>query len=241
MAAPSPEKRAGDIERFYALLDELEERLDGARRLADSSGHMGWPKRGVYFFREPQEVRTDTGTAARIVRVGTHGLKAGSRSTLWGRLAQHKGTARSGGGNHRGSIFRLVVGASLMARDGPCCSTWGQGSSAPREVREGERSMEQAVSDVVGEMPFLWLAVEDDPGPSSSRGYIERNAIALLSNYGREPIDPPSTHWLGHFSDREKIAQSGLWNSNHVEEDYEPVFLNAMQQMIESVGACRGR
>ena len=101
--------------------------------------------------------------------------------------------------------------------------------------------MEQAVSEVVGEMPFLWLAVDDDPGPESLRGYIERNAIALLSNYDREPIDPPSADWLGRFSDREKIAQSGLWNSNHVEDDYEPAFLNTMRQLIGSVGASRGR
>ena len=29
------------------------------------------------------------------------------------------------------------------------------------------------------------------------RGYIERNAIALLSNYGKPAIDPPSPGWLG--------------------------------------------
>ena len=32
-------------------------------------------------------------------------------------------------------------------------------------------------------MPFLWLEVPDPPGPDSLRGYIERNAIVLLSNY----------------------------------------------------------
>jgi hypothetical protein len=38
----------------------------------------------------------------------------------------------------------------------------------------------------------LWLSVDDEPGPQSLRGCIERNAIALLSNYGKLPIDPPS-------------------------------------------------
>jgi hypothetical protein len=37
-------------------------------------------------------------------------------------------------------------------------------------------------------MPFLWLAADDDPGPSSQRAYIERNAIALLSKFRRTEV-----------------------------------------------------
>jgi hypothetical protein len=48
------------------------------------------------------------------------------------------------------------------------------------------------VSEVIGKMSFLWLPVRDEPGPNSQRGYIERNVIALLSNDGKEPLDPPS-------------------------------------------------
>ena len=97
--------------------------------------------------------------------------------------------------------------------------------------------MEREVSAVIGTMPFLWLAVDDEPGPDSLRGYIERSAISLLSNYERTPIDLPSSGWLGHYSDREKVRQSGLWNNNHVEDDYTPAFLDAMQQLIERMGA----
>jgi hypothetical protein len=49
-----------------------------------------------------------------IVRVGTHALETGSQTTLWKRLSQHRGQARSGSGNHRGSIFRLIVGTALI-------------------------------------------------------------------------------------------------------------------------------
>ena len=128
---------------------------------------MDWPRRGIYFFQEPGETRNDTGNGPRIVRVGTHGLKAGSGTKLWTRLSQHKGQARSGGGNHRGSIFRLIVGTSLIEKDGHEYPTWGQGSSAPREAREPEQPLERAVSAVIGEMPFLWLVVKDEPGPDS--------------------------------------------------------------------------
>ena len=224
--------RLDHLKQFYASLASLEERLGGARRLSDCSGYMKWPTRGIYFFMEAGEVRANIGDCPRIVRVGTHALKAGSKTKLWNRLYQHKGVTSSGGGNHRGSIFRRIVGAALIERDGLDYPSWGKGDTAPREVRKLEQPLERTVSTVIGDMPFLWLAVEDEAGPESRRGYIERNAIALLSNYDKEPIDPPSTSWLGHLSDREKVRASGLWNSNHVNEDYDPAFLGVLTRLV---------
>lgn len=225
--------RLDHLKHFYSLLSTLERQLAGTRRLSDCSGHLPWPKRGVYFFEEPGEVRTDSGAGPRIVRVGTHALKAGSGTTLWNRLSQHRGPARSGGGNHRGSIFRLVVGTALIEREGHDCPTWdNRQGSAPREALEGERPLEMAVSRAIGEMPFFWLAVEDEPGPGSLRGYIERNTIALLSNHGKRPLDAASRSWLGHHCNREKVRSAGLWNSNHVEERYDPAFLDTLAGLI---------
>lgn len=39
------------------------------------------------------------------------------------------------------------------------------------------------VSRDIGAMPFLWLKVNDAPSPGSERGSIDRNAIALLSEW----------------------------------------------------------
>ncbi len=225
--------RLDHLKRFYLLLGTLEDRLGGARRLTDCSGRMQWPKRGVYFFMESGENRADSGTGSRLVRVGTHALKPGSGTTLWNRLSQHKGQVRSGGGNHRGSIFRLIVGTALIDRDGIECSTWdNRRGTAPPEARQCEQPLEMAVSNVIGEMPFLWLGVDDAPGPASLRGYIERNAIALLSNYDKRPIDPPSRSWLGCHCNRERVRDSGLWNSNHVDEPYDPGFLDTLADLI---------
>ncbi len=185
--------RLDDLQQLYSLLSALNEYLADTRRLADSTGRMSWPKRGVYFFMEPGETRSHSGRGPRIVRVGTHALKLGSKTTLWNRLSQHRGVARTGGGNHRGSIFRLIVGTALIEREAIDCNTWDdRQGSAPREVREREHSLERAVSQVIGNLPFLWLSIEDEPGPQSLRGFIERNTIALLSNYGKPSIDPPS-------------------------------------------------
>jgi hypothetical protein len=226
--------RSDDLLRFYEILATLERKAGGARTLTNCSGGMNWPDRGVYFFRELHEERSDTGNGLRVVRVGTHALRAGARSTLWGRLRQHKGTGH--GGNHRGSIFRLLVGKSLIERDGVLCPSWGRGSSAPRSVRDAEVPLEREVSSVVGAMPFLWLAVECEPGPDSLRGYIERNAIALLSNYGKPPLDPPSHRWLGRWCDRERVKRAGLWNSNHVHEQYQPEFLEVLESAVTAMG-----
>ena len=90
--------RLSDLVMFYEMLEALEQRCGGKRLLRDCGGRQNWPQRGVYFFFEKEEKRTQTGGGARVVRVGTHALKDGSRTALWNRLSQHKGVRRTGGG-----------------------------------------------------------------------------------------------------------------------------------------------
>ncbi len=147
------------------------------------------------------------------------------------------GQARTGGGNHRGSIFRLLVGTALIRRDKLKFPTWGIGNTAKRLVRDSELALEREVSRVIGNMSFLWVPIEDEAGPDSQRGYIERNAIALLSNYNKSVLDPPSQEWLGHHSDRERVRKSGLWNQNHVEETCDPPFLDKLDKLVSNLEA----
>jgi hypothetical protein len=102
--------RLKHLSRFYSILDRLETSIGGARTLANCRGRMEWPARGIYFFREAGENRSESGDGPRIVRVGTHALKEGGSTKLWGRLSAHRGQLRNGGGNHRGSIFRSSWG-----------------------------------------------------------------------------------------------------------------------------------
>jgi hypothetical protein len=220
-----------DLDRFYSLLAALGTLPGQGQPLSQQTGRSPWPQRGVYFFREPGEHRSGRPEVARVVRVGTHAVSAGSRSTLWGRLRAHRGGA-DGGGNHRGSIFRLHVGAALLAREGLRLPTWSVGSSAAKSVRATEVDHERRVSTYIGSMTALWVAVSDEPGPASARSHIERNAIALLSNH-REPLDPPSAAWLGRYSPREDIRESGLWNLNYLDLDYEASFLDVLEESVE--------
>jgi hypothetical protein len=197
---------------------------------------MIWPGRGVYFFFEAGETRSISSAEPRVVRVGTNALKASSATSLWNRLSQHKGTSSNGGGNHRGSIFRLLIGDALKKRFPEiACPTWGRGTSAPADVRDGEQHLERMVSVYIGGMPFLCLRIEDEPGPDSLRGFIERNAIGLLSNYNRDQIDPPSSGWLGRLSSRERVRGSGMWNNDHANEQYDPKFLDVMEDLTRKI------
>jgi hypothetical protein len=106
--------RTVDTDRFYSPLATLTEKV-GRPRLRDCTAADRWPSDGVYFFFEDGETRTDARTP-RVVRVGTHALTEQSRTTLWARLRQHRGTLAGqnpGGGDHRGSIFRMHVGTAL--------------------------------------------------------------------------------------------------------------------------------
>ena len=236
--------RLEDTKRLYALLDQLESASGAKPHLCDLGASSRWPRRGVYFFFEPGENRSGSGDGPRLVRIGTHALGRGARSTLHQRLRQHAGRSDGNGGNHRGSIFRLLVGEALIAR-GDCgaCPSWGVkgdvGKAAAalaanrHDLASLERPVETAVSAWLSYIPFLWLPVDDEPGPKSLRGYIERNTIALTSRYAGDTIDPPSATWLGHFSGRSRVRLSGLWNQRHVEDAYDPAFLDVLQALIE--------
>ncbi len=227
------EIREEHLTRFYALIQELRNGLGGGRILGECNGRLGWPRRGVYFISEPGEGCSNDPTVPRIVRVGTHAVSTGSRSTLWGRLRAHRGNS-DGTGNHRSSIFRLHAGMAMMALNHELgLPTWGKGSSAPKETRRTEEPLEKFVSEYIGKMSVIWIDVDDEPGPQSDRAHIERNAIGLLS--GSEAIlSLRSNEWLGNHSPREAIRKSGLWNVDHVGYEYDFRFMDMLERYIES-------
>ncbi len=172
-----------------------------------------------------------------MVRVGTHAVSSGSRTKLWQRLHTHQGHA-DGRGNHRGSIFRKRVGEALLSvgqYPEHLHSTWGNGSSAPKPVCIAEQPLEIEVSRYIGQMPLLWLEVNDEPSKESHRAYLERNSIALLSNFSKPQIDRPSPHWLGFKTTQGTIRDSGLWNTNHVDETYDADFLDMFDDYISKM------
>lgn len=235
--------RQDDIDRFYGLLDELAERVDGSRKLKNCTGRMDWPDRGVYFFLEPGETR-EYSDQHRVTRVGTHAVSSGSGTTLWSRLKAHYGTGIGSddhphGGSHRASVYRKRVGEAFVEKydlhdDYPDWNErWATIDRDRATVRDEEYLLERRVSAYVREQPFLWVAIDDEPGPDSNRYFVERNVIALLSNAGTTAIDPRSDGWLGRYSESREIRESGLWNVNHVREEREAEALDRLEAAIE--------
>jgi hypothetical protein len=228
-------ERQTALDELYAGIDQLREKLGGPRLLEDATGASGWPQDGIYLFFEEGEVRSD-GRTPRVVRVGTPPLTASSRTALWQRLSQHRGQVAGtnpGGGDHRGSSFRHHVGTALLNRAdwGDAGRSWGRGVSSTPEVRAQEVRLEMAVSQVIRGMPLLWLEV---PEPTD-RSAIHRDLIALLSNVGREPLDPPSAGWLGASAESPAIRGSGLWNVDHVDEQPDGAGLARFVELVDGL------
>ena len=156
--------------------------------------------------------------------------------TLWDRLFNHRGSS-IGLGNHRGSIFRLLVGISLANRNDLLLPTsWGDKKARRKKMSQkelnAEYELEKRVSDYICAMPFVYLNVSSDSGRNRNRAFIERNAIALLSNCRESVINQSSLTWLGRHCDREPVRCSGLWNQNHVKEQYDASFLDVMENWV---------
>jgi hypothetical protein len=190
------------------------------------------PKQGVYFFFDDGERTKFSAAVPRLVRIGTHGVSAGSVATLRNRLRTHLGT-RVGAGNHRASVFRLHVGRAIIERDQLQDSylSWGKGQSAPRTITDLEAPLEVEVSKYIGNLHVLFIPVLDDSGTASMRATIERQFIAMFTE-NLCAIEDISLTWLGRFSDKSGIRESGLWNIRDVGSEYDPKFIPLLDGLL---------
>ena len=190
------------------------------------------PKQGVYFFFDKDEPTKFSNDIPRLVRIGTHGVSAGSKATLRNRLRTHFGT-RSGLGNHRASVFRLHVGRAMIERDNlrDEYPDWGKGQSSSKEIRDQEVALEQKVSNYIGQLIVLYIPISDASGINSMRATVERQFIALFTET-MNIIEGSSSRWLGGFSDKAKIRDSGLWNVRDVGGDYDLRFVPLFESMV---------
>ena len=224
--------RKENLEKFYELLNEVIKKFP--KRTLASISRESLPEKGVYFFFEPGEIRQD-GNSERVVRVGTHAVRTNSEAILFERLKLHKGS-QDLSGNHRASVFRKLIGYSIIQKENMNFPNWGKQSGVGEQIRTSEKPLEKKVSEYIITLPFTVLEV---PGPSSrnnDRAFIEKNTIALLSNFNRERIDCCSKNWLGRYSPK-KICCSGLWNSQYVSnQKIEENFLDTFRKHLNIMG-----
>lgn len=165
------------------------------------------PSDGIYFLFETGE---QGHRGARIVRVGTHtGI-----GQLPSRLMQHFLYE-----NKDRSIFRKNIGRALLAKDqDPFLSDWELDltTRAAREQHGGridlakQNAVEQAVTGYLRtRFSFAALPVSE----AARRLRLESRIISTISLC---EACMPSKAWLGNFSPKEKIKESGLWNVNEL-------------------------
>ena len=165
------------------------------------------PKNGLYLLFQKGE-RGHGGE--RIVRVGTHtGV-----NQLRSRLKQHFITP-----NKDRSIFRKNIGRALLARDDDpyapvweidCTSLASRALHGSKVDPARQAAIEKEVSRYIQDN-FSFVTLRADGKEDRLR--LESRIISTVSlceDCG------PSKGWLGNFSPKEKIRESGLWLVNEL-------------------------
>lgn len=221
--------RKRDLDTLYRMLEDYEEKAVNRIALSELS-RTSLPLGGCCLYWEPGEKRGDP-AKQRIVRVESYPLGK-DKDEMYSQLIKHRGTiagAYKGGGNHRESILRHHIGTALMNKNQDFCDSWEE-ERANAAVRKKEHPLESIVSSVISQMQVLIIPVKN---PDANKlKFVEQNLIALLSNWGKEAIDPPSPGWLGHYCSNVLVRGSGLWNTNGVMLKYDRQFLAVMSAIL---------
>jgi hypothetical protein len=165
------------------------------------------PLNGLYLLFEKGETAHGR---SRIVRVGTHT----GHDQLRSRLQQHFIVE-----NKDRSIFRKNIGRALLNKEQDLfLSDWeldltsrqAKVKYAGRIDIERQKAVEKRVSDYIqSSFSFVVLRVDD----RHQRLRLESRLISTLSLC---ETCQPSPAWLGLFSPKEKIRESGLWLVNEL-------------------------
>lgn len=165
------------------------------------------PKNGIYILFEKGE---HAHNADRIVRVGTHtGI-----DQLRSRLKQHFLNE-----NKDRSIFRKNIGRALLNKQHDSFLKSWELDLTTRQAKENysshidfkrQKEVEKQVTAYI-QKNFSFAVFEFND--KSRRLDMESKIISTIS-LCKECC--PSTHWLGHFSPKKKIQESGLWLVNEL-------------------------
>lgn len=182
------------------------------------------PHNGIYFFCELGENWGHGGDRPRIVRVGTH-----REGNFRSRMADHyvSNEHKMAFGKDQAppkdrSIFRKNIGRALLHRDADSYQSLWEIDFTERAAREShgsqrdvekEREIEREVTRILRErFTFRWIELKGEDRRIGSQG-LEAALIGTLAACGE---CRPSSNWLGRFSPKKKIVQSGLWLLQHL-------------------------
>lgn len=186
---------------------EIHELLNGLRRYTFPfvNFRSEIPKNGIYIIFERGERFKNFD---RIVRVGTHTGK----DQLYSRLNQHFIKE-----NKNRSIFRKNIGRCILNKTGnPYLQLWELDTTSRADKAKHsklldmnfEKQVEKQISSYIQtNLSFCVFRVED----KEQRLFWETTIVSTLAQSNELK---PSPEWLGNYSPKDKIRESGLWQVN---------------------------
>jgi len=190
-------------EKLHILFNSL-------RRLKFPFDGKEIPENGIYVLFEKGEIAHDSD---RIVRIGTHT----GNNQLPSRLKQHFINE-----NKDRSIFRKNIGRVLLnKRKDDYLEKWELDLTTRKAKenfglsidKEKQKAIEREVSNYIqNNFSFVVLPIEN----KEKRLAIESKIISTISLC---KDCKPSKNWLGLFSPKSKIKESGLWLVNELNKE----------------------
>jgi len=201
------------------------------------------PKNGIYFFYEQGEIWGHGGNKPRIVRIGTH-----RNGNFRNRIAEHylfdKTKMNFGKDKPKPSdrsIFRKNIGRALVnQRKDNYLQVW-EIDFIKRENRKKfghlrdikkEKEIESEITRML-KKSFSFRFIElDGQTERIGKGGLESSLIGTVAHC---KLCKPSNNWLGNFSPKKKIRESGLWlvqhlKANGINEKDKKIILNAIKR-----------
>jgi hypothetical protein len=185
------------------------------------------PKNGIYFFYEQGEIWGHGGNKPRIVRIGTH-----RDGNFRNRIAEHylfdESKMNFGKDNPKPSdrsIFRKNIGRALLnQRKDKYLQIW-EIDFIKRENRkkfgnsrtiEKEKEIESKITRILRErFSFRFIELGSQTERIGKRG-LESSLIGTIAHC---KLCKPSKNWLGNYSPKKRIKESGLWLVQHLKAD----------------------
>lgn len=182
------------------------------------------PKNGIYFFYEKGEIWGHGENKKRIVRIGTH-RDGNFRSRIQEHFLLNERKMNFDSmrpAPKERSIFRLNIGRALLNKQGSSyMKIWNIDFTSRRKRErcahlrniEYEKEIERQITSILRtNFGFRFIRVEDEVWRMGAKGLESR----LIGTVARCSLCCPSNNWLGKYSPKRKIRESGLWLVQHL-------------------------
>lgn len=181
-----------------------------------------FPASGIFFLYEEGETLLHGNGAPRVVFVGSH-RGAGN---LWSRVNEHflqghelDDFDRNQSKPSDRSIFRKNIGRALLNKgNDPYLAMWNicfikrenRERHAENRNMEKEHELEREITKILqGKFSLRFVGLEEEGNRTGSDSLKAR----LIGTLAQCPTCCPSSGWLGRNSPDERIAASGLWQT----------------------------